>query len=301
VQTPAVQDPLIDRFNLLKVFDVDARQTARKILTDRVLLSDVDAKSGIIWVTVEDTDPQRAADMADQAVEELRKVLETISTADETKRRIFYEGQLKRVHEDLSKSETRLQSFEENSGVLKIDDQATAALQGIAALQAQIAAKEVQLKVMKTYATTYNPDLKKTEEELRALKVEAARLEAKEENYTPEAIIPTGHLPVLGTEYLRILRDFKYNEALNELITKQYQASIVEEARESASVQVINKAPKPEKRTKPNPFLIVPIAAIGGFIIFGSVAFLIEYVEKVTVNPENEERIQEVKRYLSRR
>ena len=301
VQTPAVQDPLIQRFDLLKVYGVDTWQSARKILTDRALLSDVDVKSGIVWITVEDTDPQRAAAMADQSAEELTKVLEKIQTVDDTKKRVFFEGQLRRVHDDLTKSEIALQSFEESSGVLKIDDQASAALQGIAALQAQIAAKEVALKVMKTYATTSNPDLKKGEEELRGLKAEAARLEAKQENYVAEAIIPTGHLPSLGTEYLRVLRDFKYNEALNELITKQYQAAIVDEARESASVQVINKAPKPEMKSKPNLILVVPIAGVGGFIIFGALAFLFEYLEKVTVDPENEDRMRQMKKYFSKR
>ena len=67
-----------------------------------------------------------------------------------------------------------MQEFQEETGMLKVEEQATAVIESIVNLRAQIAAKEVELKVMKTYTTANNPDLQKVEETLKGLKIELA-------------------------------------------------------------------------------------------------------------------------------
>ncbi|MBM4136839.1 MAG: lipopolysaccharide biosynthesis protein, partial [Nitrospira sp.] len=149
LKSRSVLDRIIDRFKLMELYDEEYRVDARKALED-VLEVQADKKSGIITLSVEDKDPKRAADMANAFVEELKNLTKGLAVTEASQRRLFYEEQLKDVKESLVKAEEGMKGFQEKTGALQIDEQAKAAIEGIANLRAQIAAKEVELKVMKT-------------------------------------------------------------------------------------------------------------------------------------------------------
>ncbi|MBM4137824.1 MAG: hypothetical protein FJ241_13505 [Nitrospira sp.] len=188
--------------------------------------------------------------------------------------------------------------FQEKTGALQIDEQAKAAIEGIANLRAQIAAKEVELKVMKTYSTPNNPDLQKAEEALRGMKVELSKLEVKGGSRAPDPLMPTGRMPAVGTEYIRKLREVKFNETLYELLLNQYELARLDEAKDAAIIQVIDKAVPPEKKAKPKRALMVVLATFMGFFCSIFVAFFMEYKERESSNPENRERFETLKRYI---
>jgi capsule polysaccharide export protein KpsE/RkpR len=162
---------------------------------------------------------------------------------------------------------------------------------------AQIAAKEVQVRVMRTYSTPQNPDILRAEEEMRGMRDQLTKLESKSEGGS--VIVPTGDLPVAGTQYARLMRDLKFNETLYELLLGQYQAAKLDEARDAAVIQIIEKAVPPEKRVKPQRRLMVILAMITGFFASICAAFFMEYMEKFTGNPENKDRVETLRRYLS--
>jgi uncharacterized protein involved in exopolysaccharide biosynthesis len=300
LQSQTVLDKIIARFDLIKLYDVDTRQDAEKYILDKVLKAEVDSKSAIISISVDDVNASRSAEMANAFVEELTNLLERIAVTDESKRRVFFERELKKTHETLSQSEDDLKLFQEATGVLKMDDQASAVLQGIANLKAQIASKEVQVVVMKTYASPQNPDLKKALAEINAMKVELKKLEEKQEQMGVEPLIPTGQLPALGTEYIRKLRDFRYNEALYEVLVKQYEASRLEEAKDSAIVQVIDKALTPEKKDKPRRLLMIVLAAIVGLFFHALIAYSLGFYERVAEQPGVKSRLPTINRWFKR-
>jgi tyrosine-protein kinase Etk/Wzc len=274
LKSRTVFDKIIDRFGLMKLYDAKYREDARKEL-DKAL-DTKSGKDGMIVVSVEDPDPKRAADMANAFVEEMIGVTRGLALTEAAQRRLFFEEQLKDVKLALAKAEKGMEGFQEKTGALKIDDQARAVIQGIGALRAQIAAREVQYKVAQTYATPQNPDLQRIEEELRGLKAELNKLEQKGGN-NPDPLMPTGRMPSVGMEYFRKLRDVKYNETLYELLAKQYEMAKLDEARDAAVIQVIDKAVIPERKVKPRRAVIVALSAFTGFL---SSILLIMYVER---------------------
>lgn len=300
LQTDPVVDAIIDRFDLVKLFDVSTRDEARMAVLLNVLRVEVDPKNGILSVTAADTDPRKAADMANAFVEELKKLLGRIAVTESSKKRVFFETQLKQAHEALSKAEEAIQGFQESTGAIKIDDQAAALLQQYISLRAAVVSKEVQLQVMKTYATANNPDLKRAEQELRALKEQLSRLEESGGGQDPNLIIPTDQIPTLGKEFIRKMRDFKYQEMLYELLVKQYEAARLEEARDAIIVQVINQAVPPERKARPKTRLVVLIAGATGFFLFILAALFLEFFERASADPENRNRMTEIRKYLRR-
>src|SRR4030042_539833 len=149
LKSTTVADRIIDRFDLMKLYDTDYREDARKELLEDVLDASADKDSGIITITIEDKEPKRAADMANAFVEELKHLTKGLAVTEAAQRRLFFEEQLKDTKITLTKAEEAMKSFQEKTGVMVVDEQAKAVIEGFAALSAQIAAKEVELKVMK--------------------------------------------------------------------------------------------------------------------------------------------------------
>lgn len=162
-------------------------------------------------------------------------------------------------------------------------------------MRALIAEKEIQIRVMKTYATSHNPDIQKLEEELKGLREHLSILEAKGSGGNPDVILSTGRIPALGTEYIRKMREFKYNEALYEIMAKQYEMARLDEAKDAPIIQVIEKAIPPEKRIKPNRSQMVMIATVAGFFFSVFAAFLMEFIEKSSADPKTREGIKRLR------
>jgi uncharacterized protein involved in exopolysaccharide biosynthesis len=297
LKTKPVLDNIIDKFNLMTVYKAKFRNDARSSLSGALKAQD-DKKSGIITIAVEDKDPKLAADIANVFVEELRNLNKKLAVTEASQRRLFFEEQLKEAKEELIKTEESVKGFQEKTGAIRIDEQAKAVLGGIADLRAQVAGKEIQLKVMRTYATSQNPDIQRAEEELKGMREQLAKLEAKSGSHNPDVLMPTGRIPALGIEYLRKMREFKYREALYEIFLKQYEAARLDEARDAAIIQVIEKAEPPEKRIKPKRRQMVMIAAVTGFFFSIFAAFFMEYKEKASHDPQNRERLEELGRHM---
>jgi uncharacterized protein involved in exopolysaccharide biosynthesis len=273
LKSRTVYDRIIDRFGLMKLYDVKFREDARKRLAEA--LNARSGKDGMIVVTVEDRDPKRASDMANAFVEEMIGVSRGLALTEAAQRRLFFEDQLRDVKTSLAKAEEGIKGFQEKTGALVIDEQAKAVFQGIGNLRAQIAAREVQYKVVQTYATSRNPDLQRIEEELRGLKAELSKLEQKGGS-GHDPLMPTGRMPSVGMEYIRKLRDVKYNETLYELLAKQYEMAKLDEARDAAVIQVIDKAVQPERKVKPKRTIIVVVSTFICFVISVLSLFYIE-------------------------
>jgi uncharacterized protein involved in exopolysaccharide biosynthesis len=297
IKSRTVLDRIIERFGLMELYDAKYRSDVRKKLNSDVNVKS-DKTSRIISISVLNKDPKLAADMANAFVDELTNVVQNLAITEASQRRLFFEEKLRQAKDALIESEESMQQFQEQTGVLKVEDQARAVIESIADLRAQLAAKEVELKVMKTYTTANNPDLQRQEETLKGLKIELGKLEEKTGS-SPDTLMPTGRMPDVGTDYIRKLRDLKFNETLYELMGKQYEIARIDEARDAAIIQVIDPAIPPEKKFKPARRQMVTIAAFTSFFFAVFLAFFLEYVEQVTAGGSNEGRVQALKKYLS--
>ncbi|MCK4936920.1 MAG: hypothetical protein KAR84_08715, partial [Elusimicrobiales bacterium] len=248
LKTKPVSDYVIKELDLLTKLEMESKEGARKILSGGLRIAD-DKRSGIMTISYEHRNPKLSADIANAFINGLRNLNNSLAVTEASQRRLFFEEQLKYAKNSLIESEEGLQSFQQKTGTIKIDDQAKAAIEETSLIRARISGKEVGLRVMKTYATSQNPDLQKLENEISALKEQLSKLESK--NIGDDSLFSTGKLSVLGAEYIRKMREFKYNEVLYEILMKQYGAAKLDEARDASIIQVVEKAEAPEKRFKP--------------------------------------------------
>jgi tyrosine-protein kinase Etk/Wzc len=293
LKSRTISDRIIDRFKLMEIYDARYMTDARKELDG--LLDVQSDKEGIITVSVEDEDPARAAAMANAFVGELRDLTQNLAVTEASQRRLFFEEQLKKAKGDLIRAEDAMKGFQEKTGAIQIDEQAKAVIDAIAQLRAQIAEKEVELKVMRTYATSANPDLQMTEEALAGMKQQLQRMERGGEK-NPDPLVPTGRMPAVGTDYLRKLREVKYYETLFALMAKQYEIAKVDEARNATVIQVLDRAVPPEKKARPKRALMAVVATFTGFFFAVFAAFFAEFVERSGSDAGNREKLDAIRR-----
>jgi len=268
LKTKPVADYVIDKFDLMR--KAKSREKARKVLADNLVVRD-EKKSGIIIVGFQHRKPKQAADIANAYVEGLQDLNNKLAVTEAGQRRLFFEEQLKNAKENLIKSEENLKYFQQRTGTIKIDDEAKAVIGTVAEMRAKISAKEVQLRVMKSYATQENPDLQRLQDETFALKEELRKMESK--NRPGDDSVPTvGKMSSLGTEYIRRMREFRYNEALYEILIKQFEAAKLDESKDAALLQIVEKAEAPEKRIKPQRRKI--IVNTGALVLILSLVFV---------------------------
>jgi uncharacterized protein involved in exopolysaccharide biosynthesis len=112
--------------------------------------------------------------------------------------------------------------------------------------------------------------------------------------------VPTGKLPETGLEFLRKTREFKYQETLFELLSKQFEIAKIDEAKDASLIQVVDKALVPEQKSKPKRSLIVILATMMAFFIGILLAFFREASARASLDPASAERMSLLRRYLRR-
>lgn len=295
LRSRTVEDSLVSRFDLMKVYKSKMRGDALRSLEDHALIQS--GKDGVISISVEDHDPNRAAEMANAYVDELEKLTKVLAVTEAGKRRIFFEHEVQLAMDDLSKSELALKQTQEKTGLIMLDPQARAIIDEVTSLRAQIAAGEVEIQEMRSFATQENPELLRAEQQLAAMKVQLQKLERGQGNRL-DADVPIENVPTAGLEYLRRLRDVKYHEALFELLAKQYEAAKIDEARDSLLVQQLDKAIPPDRKSGPYRALIVLGSTFFAILLAVVIAFARERLEQAREDPQFAARLQLFRYYL---
>jgi len=136
--------------------------------------------------------------------------------------------------------------------VIQLDSQARALIESGASLKAQIAEREVEIQGMQTYATGENAQLVQAQRELEGMRAQLAKLGGSENSTEGELLVPKGRVPEAGLEYVRKLRDVKYNEAIFDILARQFELAKLDEAKEGALIQVVDPAVPPDKKSFPN-------------------------------------------------
>jgi len=296
-QSRTLLDNIITKFKLRELYGEDTFIDARKKLVKRLDVK-LDKKSNIVVIALEDRDPVRAADMANAFVDELKVLNRSLALTEAGQRRLFYEEQLKDTKAKLTQAEDGLRGFQERTGALHVEEQVKAQIKNIAQLRAELASKEVEIKVMGTYATRNNPDLQKAEEALRGMRAELAKLETRS-GTGPDPLMSTGRMPSTSTEYLRKMRDLKFNETLYEMLLKQYTVARLDEAKDAAVLQVVDRAVPPEKKERPNRTAIVAVGTLAGLLAGALLVLLLEYNRTLISDPKIRTQVEQLKAYAT--
>jgi tyrosine-protein kinase Etk/Wzc len=261
LKTRPIADALIRRFELQKVYRDKDMTSARKDLAARSEI--VSGKDGLISISVEDTDKTRPAALANAYVEEARNLTKGLALSEASERRIFYEEQLKEAKDELANAEVVFKQAQQKSGIIQVDAQAKALIEGIGALRAHLAAKQVELRALRSYATDQNAEVALVQQEIAGMQHELDRAErqgAGSSGYD----FSLKNVPESGLAFVRAFREVKYRETLFELLARQSEGARMDEAREAPLIQVVEPAIDSDRASFPHRTLIIAFSSLFG-------------------------------------
>ena len=257
MQSPAVEDALIDRFDLAALYRQKHRSLVRSKLESNTQIL-ADAKSGIISVSVVDKDPQRAANMANGMVQAFEKFSSQLAITDAARRRLFFERRVAEAKDNLTHAEDTLKATSSKTGVLEPEGNARAMIGFESQLRTEIATKTVELQSLKVYLSDDNPQVQVAERELQSLRRQADALEAKSGSSYSKSGESSASL-----DYMRALREVKGDETLYELLLKNLEVAQLDEARDGTVIQVVSPATAPDLKYGPHRSFFLA----GGFVL----------------------------------
>lgn len=249
VQSTTVADRLVDQFELRKVYDKDLRVDARRMLAKNTRVV-AGKRDGIIVLEVDDESPPRAAEIANRYVEELRLMTNRLALTEAQQRRLFFEGHLQRTRDQLAKAQLALQASGFNQESLKAEPRAAA--EGYGRLKAEITTAQARLDALRQNLTDTAPEVQQATAGIAVLRTQLSRM---------ESTAGQGD----SADYVGKYREFKYQEALFEQFSRQYELARVDESREG-QLQVIDAAQAPEKKSWPKRALLALAGTLGAAV-----------------------------------
>jgi tyrosine-protein kinase Etk/Wzc len=282
LKTRVMADEVIHKFNLMEHYEKETMQDTRLALerATRIVVS----KEKVIKVTVEDKDPQLAADIANFYVSNLDHLNQTLSVSKARENRKFIEQRVAETKHELVKVENALKEFQTQNRTVAIEAQSKAMIEATAMIQAQIMAQEVQLQVMGSYLSANNPEVAPVQSSIIELRKQLQTIEtgkSGKERLPGDRLRPAiTSVPTLALEYGRLARDLKIHETLYALLISQYEQAKLAEARDTPTVQVLDPAIPAELKSRPKILLNLLIAGVLSLLIAIFWAFLREAIDR---------------------
>ncbi len=300
LQSRTVEDAMVRRFDLMREYRKRYLSDARKAFQNHSTV-DGSGKDGLIHISVEDHDADRAAELANGYVDQFRDLSQHLAITEASQRRLFFQQELEQAKNNLADAEEALEQTEQKTGVIQPDSQERALIESAASLRAQITAREVQIQGMQTYATGENSELIQAQQELAGLRAQLAKLGGSEDSSGNEVLIPKGLVPKVGMEYVRRLRDVKYYETIFDILARQFEVAKLDEAKEGALIQVVDPAIPPDRRSFPRRGLIVIGATFAGIFVGVFLALIAAGLEHLREDPATTGKLAQLQRALSLR
>ena len=291
LKSRTIEDAMVQKFGLMQEYHKRYPSEARKTF-ERHATVDGGGKDGLIHISVEARDPKRAAALANGYVDQFRILSEHLAITEASQRRLFFERQLEQAKNNLATAEESLKETEQKTGLIQLDSQARALIESASLLRAQIATKEVEIQSLRTFATDENAQLVQAQQELTGLRDQLAKLGGTGENNDAGLLVLKGRVPQAGLEYVRKLRDVKYYETIFEILSRQFEAAKLDEAKQGSVIQIVDVAVPPDKRSFPKRIWTIVGGTLLGLLIGAFFVYSLHSFEQIKEDPSAMKQIR---------
>lgn len=281
LKSRTIADRVIDQFDLQRRYE-----TATRVETYEALLSHARftvTEEGLLNISVEDREPQVAADMANAFVSEVNRVNQEIVVGRARKNREFIESRLHQVRAELDSSRSALESFQKKYRAVDFDEQTRLAIEQASNLKVSLAQVELDLQLAEQSLGKDHPDLLQRKQRRSIINQQLEDLEkgGQDSSYFS---LPVASIPSLRGQYEMLYSRVRVSEGLYTTLLEQLEQAKIQESNETPTISVLDPARLPELRSRPKRTLIV-----GGTLLFSllfsiMLAAIFEYLDRLREN-----------------
>lgn len=271
---------VVDRFNLVEVYELEEGEAPRVDAIDQLAeyaTFVVDEEYEFFSIEVLDTDPQRAADMANYFVEVLNRFNSQLTSQTAANFRRYVEQRYARSEVQRDSVLNALRDFQAQYGVYDLTAQSQAFFEQLAELRGDALAAEIQYEVLREQFGATNPQVKSYQRT-----VEAANRMYRDALAGREQILPVSQdtIPNMIRAYADLELQRLIQERILEIVAPTLEQAYFEEQRQTEALQVIDPATPPVEKAKPQRTLIVIAATLSGGILSVLFALLYTWVRR---------------------
>jgi len=284
-----VRENIIKKFDLMTLWEREFMYDALKRLDDQVRI-DI-TEEGLLTISVTTRSRELSQKMCRAFVEELDRVNRTTRYTSAKHTREFIEKRLSEADADLRTAAEAMRDFQLQHGVISLEHQTVASIEAAAEIQAQISLNEVEYEVLKKQLSPSHERVRLVENRLQALRRQLNRIELGNGVSNKNLLLPFSKIPDLGLQYVFLFKDLEVQKAIFELLTKQYEQAKIQEMRDTPTVEVLDEAEWPDRKSKPKRALVVLAAIFFGFFVSGFTISVNGYMQRMRQNdPEQYHR-----------
>jgi tyrosine-protein kinase Etk/Wzc len=277
LQSVAVSDAVIDKFDLRKRYDTSYQESARDALWEhcdvRVL-----PKPGLVQLSCEDTDPKFVQEMLAYFAEYGNQVFRRVSFSSSSEEVRFLEKRVAELRQQADEAAGRMREFQEKYKIVDLDTQAKAVVSALAALNSQKITKQLELDYARTFSAREEPSLRQLEAQLSVMGQKVRSLEEPGPVESQDATkrgsrggSPAGgmfpaalEVPKLRAEFESLYRDRRVSEATLVFALERLEGAKANEARDVSTFVVLDPPALPTRKSRPKRLLVVVLAAALG-------------------------------------
>lgn len=280
---------VVDKLNLTKLYDAEDRIEAAEKLVDKlntdiskegIVKVNVDVKSSLIPMVFSDEDSLKelSALISNTYVEALDSINKEKLSSKARSARLYIEEQIKQTRELLDSAEVALMEFQSKNKTIALSDQIKAAIEGSAELKTEIIKTEIELGLIQSDAGESNRLYNSLNQKLQQLKSQYSKFESGNSDY----LLAFKDVPILGKELAGLLREVRIQNEVYVLLQQQYYKERIQENKDIPTVQVLDAAIPPKKKSEPKVILNTLTGSLLTILI--SILVLITFKMKIIKN-----------------
>ncbi|HEU4929777.1 MAG TPA: GNVR domain-containing protein [Candidatus Krumholzibacteria bacterium] len=267
LKSRTVGEKVIEEFNLKDVYGASLMEDLLVILHSHMGFTLLE--NGLLFVTFEDRDPERAAAIANRMVQLVDETTRALKVSRAGRTRGFVEGQLAERQLMLAEAETDLKEFQQKFDAVDLDEQLRSAMDIITSLSARAIALETEMRIMSHYSSKTSEEYRRKQLEYNEVVSQLGKLKANGGAGTSDRDLVRSFLPALGDvpdvalQYIRLKRAVEVQTTVYTMLVSEYEKARIEEARDTPVVQVLDPATPPNIRSRPKRKLL----ALAGLLV----------------------------------
>lgn len=267
LQSYTTKKRVIDHFDLTHVYETaDSDQPIIDAMGQLEDNTTFEAKDeGNFVISVWDTDPERARNMADYYVQILNELNTQIATKEAREFRTFIEDRYRQAQADFDSVQNRFTAYQHKYGIFELPSQVTEYFNMLASITTKKVEAEVQLHLLQQTVRKSSDTYRQAKARYDAVSQKLKQLYHDED---PENIVLNfKELPDAGKQYLQLQKDLEIQTQIQKFLVPLYEQSKMEEAKSLPIVSVVDQPVIPPKKDRPRRSIIVILAALSTGIL----------------------------------
>ncbi|MFU8812748.1 MAG: GumC family protein [Balneolaceae bacterium] len=296
LNSQTLRTKVIEEFNLSEVYKSEIQEELLFKLNQNIHLEPV-REGGFgfnpivsVKLAVTDREPERAQQMNQFILDELTREMEKYNRQSSDELLTILESRFEQNLKDLEEAEIKLNRFQNEYGILDVNAQVTALIEGLADLKADITLKEIELSVLDAVLDSNASQYRSKQLELRELKAAYQRLIERSENIeTVEgSFYPLRDFPDLLLQFVRLQREVQQEQAINETLFPQLEQQRISYRNSSSGLKFVDEPNYPTYKDSPKRAIIV----LSGMLFSIFLSFIIVFIKESMKDPESEAAIK---------